>query len=62
MTTPDPATFGDLCGGLPGHHSELMTGHEGRPTVATQDERNGAGLPAVDRGLDDKTKYGGGRL
>jgi hypothetical protein len=59
MTTPDPATFADLCGGLPDHHGELMTAHEGRPTVSTQDERHGAGLPAADYGMTDKAKYGG---
>lgn len=26
VTTPaDPATFDDLCGGLPDHHAEVMT-------------------------------------
>jgi hypothetical protein len=62
VTTPDPATFGDLCGGLPDHHSELMTGAKFTPTIQEQDRTHGAGLPAVDRGLYDKTKYGGGRL
>jgi hypothetical protein len=32
------------------HQDELMSSHEGRPTVAQQDRQNGAGLPAVDRG------------
>jgi hypothetical protein len=59
MTTPDPADFGDLCGALPDHHSEVMTAHEGRPTVAAQDQRHGAGLPAPDHGQGDKAKYGG---
>jgi hypothetical protein len=60
VTTPDPATFDDLCGGLPDHHGEVMTAHEGRPTISTQDERNGAGLPAANYGMSDKAKYGGG--
>jgi hypothetical protein len=55
-----PASFDDLCGGLPDHHSELMTAHEGQPTVETQDRTHGAGLPAVDRGTPDNVKYGSG--
>jgi hypothetical protein len=61
MTTPDPATFADLCGGLPDHHGEVMTAHEGQPTVEVQDQRHGAGRPAPDHGLDEgPRKYGGG--
>jgi hypothetical protein len=59
VTSPDPATFDDLCGALPDHHSEVMTGHEGRPTVSTQDRRHGAGLPAPDHGAGEEQKYGG---
>jgi hypothetical protein len=57
MTTPDPASFDDLRGSLPGHHGELMIGHTGQPTVAEQDRTHGAGLPAMDNGPDDDTKY-----
>jgi hypothetical protein len=60
MSTPDPASFADLCGSLPDHHAEIVTAHKGRPTVSTQDERNGAGRPAVDTGLaEGPRKYGG---
>lgn len=59
MTTPDPDSFAGLCGSLPGHHTEVMTAHEGRPTVAEQDRTHGAGLPAEDRGMSDQQKYGG---
>jgi hypothetical protein len=55
MTAPD--SFDDLRGGLPGHADELMTAHEGQPTVEVQDRTHGAGLPAVDNGPDDDTKY-----
>jgi hypothetical protein len=61
VTTPDPASFDDLCGGLPEHHGEVMTAHEGRPTVETQAATHGAGRPAVDNGLaEGPRKYGGG--
>jgi hypothetical protein len=62
MTTPaNPATFDDLCGSLPSHHSEVMTAHEGRPTVAEQDRTHGAGLPPADHGVaEGPNKYGGG--
>lgn len=61
MTTPDPATFADLCGGLPDHHGEVMTAHEGQPTVEVQAATHGAGRPAVDNGPDTgPNKYGGG--
>jgi hypothetical protein len=58
VTTPDPDSFDGLCGSLPDHHGEIVTAHEGRPTISTQDERNGAGLPAEDRGMSDQQKYG----
>jgi hypothetical protein len=32
------------------HDHELATAHQSRPTVAVQNERNGAGTPAVDHG------------
>ncbi len=59
MTTPDPGSFDDLCGSLPDHHTEVMTGREGRPTVAEQDRTHGAGRPAEDRGATEAQKYGG---
>jgi len=40
--------------GLPTHDMEIMASHEGRPTVATQDRVNGAGIPAVDNGPDPR--------
>jgi hypothetical protein len=58
MTTPpNPGTFDDLRGSLPRHQDEVMTGHTGQPTVTEQDRTHGAGLPAVDNGPDDDTKY-----
>lgn len=60
MTTPDPGSFSDLCGQLPDHHGEIVVGHEGRPTAEVQDQRNGAGRPAADNGLNEgPAKYGG---
>jgi hypothetical protein len=44
--------------GLPTHADEIMASHEGRPTVATQDRVNGAGLPAVDDGPDPGSVVG----
>jgi hypothetical protein len=44
--------WADLAGSLPVHQGELMASHEGRPTVAVQDQNNGRGLPPVDRGDD----------
>jgi hypothetical protein len=60
VTTPDPSSFADLCGGLPDHHTEVVTGHQGRPTISEQDRTHGAGIPAADHGMSDKAKYGGG--
>jgi hypothetical protein len=61
VTTPDPGSFADLCGGLPGHATEVMTAHEGQPAVEVQDRTHGAGLPAVDNGVDEgPDKYSGG--
>jgi len=56
MTTPGPVMWAELQGSLPGHDDEMQAAHEGRPTLAEQNARNGAGIPAVDRGLDDKEK------
>jgi hypothetical protein len=35
---------------LPDHHSEIMAAHSGLPSIETQDRRNGAGIPALDKG------------
>ena len=43
-------SWADLAGGLPTHDDEVRAAHEGRPTVGQQDARNGAGMPAEDRG------------
>jgi hypothetical protein len=59
MTTPDPASFDDLCGALPSHHEELVTSHQGRPTLSEQDRTHGAGKPAPDHGASEERKYGG---
>jgi hypothetical protein len=42
---------------LPTHQDELMSSHEGRPTVAEQNVRNGAGIPAVDNGTSPEDCY-----
>ena len=50
----EDASQGDTSPGeaqLPVHDDEVMSAHEGRPTVAEQNIRNGAGLPAVDKGM-----------
>jgi len=56
MTIPGPVTWAELQGSLPGHDDEMQCSHEGQPTVKVQSATHGAGLPAVDRGLDDKEK------
>lgn len=33
------------------HQGEMMTAHEGAPSIAVQDATNGAGLPAMDKGI-----------
>ena len=55
MTT-QPVTWEGLQGSLPGHEDELRCAHEGRPTMTEQDATHGAGLPAEDRGTDDREK------
>jgi len=32
------------------HDGEIRAAHQGQPSVQEQDRRNGAGIPAVDRG------------
>ena len=61
MTTPDPATFDDLRGSLPDHHTEVMTAHSYQPGPAEQNATHGAGRPAVDNGMSEAQKYGGSR-
>jgi hypothetical protein len=39
---------------LPDHNSEIMAAHGGLPSIETQDRRNGAGIPAVDKGPDPR--------
>ena len=43
----------------PRHQEELQVAHEGRPTVEEQDRTHGAGIPAEDRGMSEREKYGG---
>ena len=55
----DPGSFDEIDPGAMRHHEELMTGHEGRPTVAEQGQTHGAGRPAVDNGVaEGPRKYG----
>jgi hypothetical protein len=42
---------------LPTHQDELMSAHEGRPTVAEQNVTHGAGIPAVDKGCEDPSAH-----
>ena len=51
-------TWPGLAGGLPTHWDEVMAAHTGRPVLAEQDRTHGAGIPAADRGADEKAKYG----
>lgn len=51
------AEFEAISPGLPSHAHEVTASHEGQPTVEVQDRTHGAGLPAVDNGPDDDTKY-----
>ena len=49
----EDASQGDTSPGeaqLPTHDDEVMSAHEGRPTIQEQDRTHGAGLPAVDKG------------
>ena len=50
----------DLAAGLPTHQDEVMAAHQGRPTMAVQDETHGAPAPEPDLGMDDHAKYGPG--
>jgi hypothetical protein len=51
------AEFEAISPGLPSHQDELEVAHEGRPTVAEQVLTHGAGMPGVDEGTDDQSKY-----
>ena len=55
MTMP---TWDDFPG--PRHEDEVMAAHQGRPTLAVQDETHGAPAPEPDLGMDDHAKYGPG--
>ena len=55
MTTP---SWDDFPG--PRHEDEVMAAHQGRPTLAVQDETHGAAAPGPDLGMDDHAKYGPG--
>jgi hypothetical protein len=52
------AAFEAISPDLPAHDAELMTSHEGQPTVEVQARTHGAGMPAEDLGVPDDTKYG----
>ena len=49
--------FAALTPDLPQHADEVMAAHEGQPSMAEQARTHGAGLPAVDEGIDDQSKY-----
>lgn len=51
------ASWADLAGSLPVHDDEVMSAHDGQPSISVQDKTHGAGLPAVDLGQDDQEKY-----
>jgi hypothetical protein len=44
---------------LPDHDTEMANSHEGRPTVAEQNQTHGAPSPEPDHGTSDSEKYGG---
>jgi len=44
--------------GLPTYDIEIMASHQGRPTVATQNQANGAPSPAPDYGPDPGSVVG----
>ena len=50
VTGPDGDGDEQSLAPLPTHQDEIMTAHEGRPTVAEQDRTHGAGIPPVARG------------
>lgn len=52
------AEFEAISPGLPAHQDEVMAAHQGAPSIAVQDATHGAGLPAADKGQDDRSKYG----
>jgi hypothetical protein len=51
-----PLSWEDVRGGLPEHQAEIMASYPGQPTIEQQDRQNGAGLPPVDKGTDDREK------
>jgi hypothetical protein len=51
----DPG-WDELAAGLPVHEDEVMAAHTGLPSIAEQDRTHGAGIPAEDRGEDDRAK------
>jgi hypothetical protein len=57
VTTP-VESWADFPG--PRHADELQVAHEGSPPVEVQNLTHGAGAPAEDHGMDDRTKYGAG--
>lgn len=47
----------DLAAGLPTHAGEVMTAHQGAPSIAEQSATHGAPLPEPNLGEDDAAKY-----
>jgi hypothetical protein len=52
VTSPDPGSFGDLCGGLPSHDEELAVAHQSSTVGNTPASGAGHGPP-------EEQKYGG---
>jgi len=44
------AEFEAISPGLPAHQDEVMTAHQGAPSIAQQNATHGSGLPPLDKG------------
>jgi hypothetical protein len=51
-------TWDDVAAGLPVHDDEVMSSHDGRPSIEVQNTSHGAGTPAPDHGASEQEKYG----
>ena len=57
IPSPSEYAYPD-CAGLPVHQDEVMSAHQGAPSIAVQNATHGAPAPEPDYGADDRTKYG----
>jgi hypothetical protein len=57
VSTPYPTSFDDLNPrGLPTHELEVLSSHEGSPSVVVQNATHGAPAAVPDHGMDDRAK------